>query len=269
MKNPLKKVDMNEIVGKMNILFVCLDTLRFDVATEEEKKGGTPNINKYGEWEKRHAPGNFTYPSHHAMFSGFLPTPVDPSSLMEREYLFFSKNIGMGRIPPKGAFTFEGPNFVQGLEKVGYDTICIGGVSFFDKRSDLGKVFPAMFKESYWNPSFACPVKESFDNQIEYIKKVLDKRDEKVFMYVNVDTIHYPNNFYLEGVKKDNIETHASALRYVDERVEKLFDIFRKRGETFVILCSDHGTCYGEDGYYSHRVSNETVYTVPYKHFII
>ncbi len=264
-----KTIDMNKVVGEMDILFICLDTLRYDVAVAEESCGGTPNINKYGKWEKRHAPGNFTYPSHHAMFAGFMPTPVDPKDLDRRELLFFPKNVGLGRIAPVWAFSFDAPNFVQGLEKVGYETICIGGVSFFDNRSDIGKVLPSMFKRSYWNPTFSCTVKESFDNQIYHIEKVIDSVEDKIFMYVNVDAIHYPNYFYIDGARKDSIESHGSALRYVDERIEELLNLFRKRGKTMVILCSDHGTCYGEDGYDKHRVSNEVVYTVPYKQFII
>lgn len=30
-------VNMNEIVGKCDILFICLDTLRYDVAKQEEE----------------------------------------------------------------------------------------------------------------------------------------------------------------------------------------------------------------------------------------
>lgn len=265
------EINMNDVVGTKDILLICLDTLRYDVAKEEEERGGTPNINKYGQWKRCHAPGNFTYPSHHAMFSGFLPSPAEPTPLMEREMLFFPKNIGMGNHSPEGAFAFEGATFVQGLQKVGYHTMCVGGVAFFDKRSDIGSVFPSFFEKSYWNPSFGCPVKESFDNQIEWIGKVVPKveKDKRILMYLNVDTIHYPNYFYAESEKNDTKETHRAALGYVDQRVENLFNIFRKRGDTFVILCSDHGTCYGEDGYYFHNVSHEVVYTVPYKHFFL
>ena len=35
---------------------------------------------------------------------------------------------------------------MEGLEKDGYETWCVGGVAFFDKRSDLGKVFPSYFR---------------------------------------------------------------------------------------------------------------------------
>ena len=58
-------------------------------------------------------------------------------------------------------------------------------------------------------------------------------------------------------------ETHAAALHYIDARIEKLFDIFRQTGrETLVILCSDHGTCYGRDGKYFHSFNHPIVNTV-------
>ncbi len=264
-------INMNEIVGSHDILFVCLDTLRYDVAMQEQENGGTPVLNRYGGWNKCNAPGNFTYPSHHAMFAGFLPSPVEPTPMTQREMLFFPKNIGLGKYAPPKSFAFEGPNFVEGLSRVGYETICIGGVAFFNKRSDIGKVFPGMFQKSFWNPSFGCAVKASTDNQIEYAIKQLNKveADKRVFMFINISAIHYPNYFYVDGAKEDDCTTHAAALRHVDERLETLFDAFRSRNKTFVIACSDHGSCYGEDGYQFHGFNHEVVNTVPYKHFFL
>lgn len=272
--NPQKArmtVNMNDVVGNNDILFICLDTLRYDVAKQEEDLENTPNISKYGKWIKCHAPGNYTFPSHAAMFIGNLPSPAEPIPLYERERLFVAReNTSMGKIHPY-SFIFDGSSFVEGLEKVGYDTICVGGVGFFNKRTPINKIFPSMFKESYWNTRFACHIKESFENQIEFIERLMNKKDvnKRVFMYLNIDSIHYPNSFYLEGEREDNIKTHAAALRYVDEHIKKLFDIFEKRGRTFCILCSDHGSCYGEDGYHFHCHSHEIVYTVPYMHFFI
>lgn len=272
--NPQKArmtVNMNDVVGNNDILFICLDTLRYDVAKQEEDLENTPNISKYGKWIKCHAPGNYTFPSHAAMFIGNLPSPAEPIPLYERERLFVAReNTSMGKIHPY-SFIFDGSSFVEGLEKVGYDTICVGGVGFFNKRTPINKIFPSMFKESYWNTRFACHIKESFENQIEFIERLMNKKDvnKRVFMYLNIDSIHYPNSFYLEGEREDNIKTHTAALRYVDEHIKKLFDIFEKRGRTFCILCSDHGSCYGEDGYHFHCHSHEIVYTVPYMHFFI
>ena len=68
---------MNDIVGKYDILMITLDTLRYDVAIEEQNKGSLSNICNDRKWEKRHTPGSFTYAAHQAFFAGFLPTPAD------------------------------------------------------------------------------------------------------------------------------------------------------------------------------------------------
>ena len=73
-QNQCPDMDMNRVVGTHDILMLCFDTLRYDVSKAEEAAGGTPVLNSHGGlWEKRHAPGNFTYPSHFAIFAGFLP----------------------------------------------------------------------------------------------------------------------------------------------------------------------------------------------------
>ena len=71
--------DMNQIVGSHDIVFLVLDTLRYDVAVRCLDEGRTPNLAKLlpgGRWEERWSPGNFTYAAHQAFFAGFLPTPV-------------------------------------------------------------------------------------------------------------------------------------------------------------------------------------------------
>lgn len=271
-KNKAPDIDMNQIVGSHDILFICLDTLRYDVAVQEEQAGRTPVLNRYGKWQKCQAPGNFTYPSHHAMFAGFLPCRYEAMSFADRDLLFFPAKIGMGKKNPPGTFAFQGSTIMEGLEKVGYDTWCVGGVAFFDKRSDIGKVFPSFFQHSYWNPSFSCPVKESTENQVNFIISKIREADKQrpIFLYLNVDAIHYPNYYYVEGAKQDTLESHAAALRYVDGELGRLLDTWKQqRGNTFVICCSDHGTCYGEDGCQFHGINHPVVNTVPYKHFIV
>ena len=197
----VQKINMNEIAGSHNILFVCIDSLRFDVAYEEQENGGTPVLNSYGRWRKCHAPGNFTYPSHQAMFAGFLPIDCEISEMKKRETLFFSEDIGMGRKAPEGAFLFSRPTWVEELADMGYGTYCIGGLSFFDKRTALGNVFPALFQHSYWNPSFGCKVYDSAKNQVNFaLKNILGKTSpgNKIMMYINISALHYPNYFYAD-----------------------------------------------------------------------
>src|SRR5881227_1033964 len=67
------------LTGTHDILFITLDTLRYDVAQELFEQGRTPflaSLLPESGWEPRHSPGSFTYAAHHAFFAGFLPTPV-------------------------------------------------------------------------------------------------------------------------------------------------------------------------------------------------
>src|SRR4051794_17582964 len=70
---------MKDLIGSADILFITLDTLRYDAAQRAWNEGRLTTLSPYlGEvgWEKRHTPGSFTYSAHHAFFAGFLPTPL-------------------------------------------------------------------------------------------------------------------------------------------------------------------------------------------------
>src|SRR5215467_11014682 len=71
-------LDMHQVVGRADILFVTFDCLRHDVACLALAESRTPNLARvlpaHG-WEARETPGTFTLPAHLAFFHGFLPTP--------------------------------------------------------------------------------------------------------------------------------------------------------------------------------------------------
>lgn len=59
-------------------------------------------------------------------------------------------------------------------------------------------------------------------------------------------------------------------VRYVDSRLPALFHLVTSRGRpVFAIVCSDHGTAYGEGGHTGHRIGHDVVWTVPYAHFTL
>ena len=94
--------------------------------------------------------------------------------------------------------------------------------------------------------------------------------DRPLFGFLNVSALHQPNRFYLPGSTVDSVESHAAALEYVDGHMSRLFRLATARGRPcFVIVCSDHGTAYGEDGHIGHRVAQEAVWTVPYAEFTL
>lgn len=256
--------------GRHDLLIVTLDTLRYDVARDLAAAGRTPNLCALlpgGAWEERHAPGSFTYASHHAIFAGFFPTPARP-----------------GRHPRPFAMRFEGsetttgetcvldaPDLVTGLRALGYHAACIGGTGFFNKQNPLGRVLPALFDESHWSPALGVTDPRSTENQVALAVDVLARAGSgrRVFLFLNVSALHQPNRCYLPGATMDSIESHAAALEYVDRSLPPLFAALSRRGDTFCVVCSDHGTAYGEDGYRGHRLAHPAVWNVPYAQFIL
>lgn len=262
-------LNMNDIVGKVNILFITFDTLRYDVACTELAAGRTPCLARVlppSGWERRHTPGSFTYAAHCAFFAGFLPTPACPGQHERLFALGFSGSATTG----SSTHVFTADNIVAGLAAEGYRTVCIGGVGFFKKENPLSRVLPGLFQESYWEPGFGVTDPESTRHQVAFaVRRMEQLPHDKLFLFMNISALHQPNACYLAGAETDSIETHAAALRYVDSQLEPLFNAFRARGDTFTILCSDHGTAYGEDGYTGHRLAHATVWDVPYAEFLM
>jgi hypothetical protein len=261
---------LHKELGHCDFLFVTLDTLRFDVASECLSQGKTPKLASFlpnQSWEERHSPGSFTYASHQAFFAGFFPTPAAPGKHIRPLALRFAGSETTG----EETYLLEGANIVEGLQQKGYRTICIGGVGFFNPKNALGRVMPSMFQESYFEPSFGVAEKDSTKNQVDFAIRRISKisTEQRVFLFVNISALHQPNYFYVEGATKDSKETHAAALMYIDGQLPRLFDFFAQRRRTAVIVCSDHGTLYGEDGYTGHRVGHPLVWTVPYAEFML
>lgn len=270
---PLSRPDMTEVVGRDDLLLLTLDTLRYDVATELAAAGRLPTLSAYlpqGRWDERHAPGSFTYASHHAIFAGFLPTPATPGP---HPRLFAARFAG-SETTADGTFVFDEPDLVTALAGRGYHTVCVGGVGFFNKRGALGSVLPGLFAESHWEPEFSVASPTSFEAQVACAERTVAAvpADQRVFLFLNASALHQPNWFHLPGATRDagdSRETHAAALEYIDAHVGRLFDAMRARRRCFAIVCSDHGTAYGDDGYTGHRLGHESVWTVPYSHFFL
>ncbi len=163
-------------------------------------------------------------------------------------------------------------DIVGGFAALGYHTLCIGGVGFFNPANALGRDLPGLFDEAHWNPAFGVTAVDSTERQVALACARLgadDLRDRRCFTYLNVSALHQPNRHHLPGAIEDDTGTQAAALAYVDAALAPLFAAARRRAPTFVIVCSDHGTAYGEDGYRGHRLAHDVVLHVPYAHFLL
>lgn len=263
-------LDMNRVVPARDVVLITLDTLRYDVAAELWAAGRTPNLAAVMPatgWERRVAPGNFTYASHQAFFAGFLPTPDAPGA---HPRLFAAAFAG-SETTAETTCVFDAPTVVEGLADRGYHTVCIGGTGFFNQRTPLGRALPSLFREAFWSEALGVTDPDSTAHQVALAARVLDglAADQRVFLFINISAIHQPNRMYLAGCDRDCRASHGAALAYVDSQLPPLFRALGRRGPAFVIACSDHGTAYGEGGHVGHRCGHEVVWTVPYAHFTV
>ena len=283
--------DMKSLVSeRADIVLITLDTLRFDVAQQLWSQDQIPNLSNYlgiDGWECRHTPASFTYAAHHAFFSGFLPTPASPG----RHPRLYASQFGGSETIDDRTFVFSEPTLPESLSAIGYQTICIGGTGFFNPDNSLGQVLPGLFDEAYWSPELGVVDRSSETNQIQLALNCLKKADDTpVFLFINVSAIHQPNWFYdvskkptprtsSENVEQpqpqDDLQSHGAALSAVDQALEPLFAFFENREKiedqrkAFFIVCSDHGTAYGENGFVGHRCAHEVIWNVPYTEFVI
>ena len=260
-------------MGTHDVLFITLDTLRLDVAENALRAGRTPFLRSVlpnGAWERRHTPGSFTFAAHQAFFAGFLPTPSVPG---RHPRLFAAKFLGSETTTDRTC-VFDAPDIVSGFADRNYHTICVGGVGFFNPATPLGRVLPGLFQESFWSPALGVTDPDSTRNQVRTAISALDQLDadtpdRRVFLFLNVSALHQPNCIFSRDANQDSPATQAAALEYVDSQLPPLFERMQQRGPVLCIMCADHGTAYGEDGFDGHRLSHSVVWNVPYAEFLL
>ncbi|TWU17855.1 STM4013/SEN3800 family hydrolase [Allorhodopirellula heiligendammensis] len=263
-------------IGRSDILMMTLDTLRFDVAQSLFEQERLPNLSRYlpaDGWQRRHSPATFTYAAHHAFFAGFLPTPIDPEP---HQRLFASEFGGSDTTGPQ-TFVFPEATLPQSLSRLGYRTICVGGTGFFNPDNALGRVLPDLFDEAHWSESMSVVDQDSPAHQVDCAIESTERYpDKRVFCFINFSAIHQPNWFYACNERphndspqkgRDTLISHGEALVVIDREIPRLLECFRRRGSLFALLFSDHGTAYGEEGYWGHRLAHRVVWEVPYADF--
>lgn len=263
---------MHDLVGTADLFMITLDTLRYDVAQAEHAAGRTPHLSALigpDGWQRRHTPASFTYAAHHAFFAGFLPTPADDPQADRLMAVAFPGSETTG----SGTWTTEAATVVDGLAHLGYRTVCVGGVGFFNPATPLGAVLTGPFQTVHWSTATSVTDPASFDHQLDWLGREVwpTLGADPVFCFVDVAALHQPNRHYLPGAASspddtgDTLDSHAAALRHVDAQIPRLLELIMVRPRpALLLIMSDHGTCYGEDGYTGHRLAHEITWTVPY-----
>ncbi|HZY68572.1 MAG TPA: hypothetical protein VFE52_08290 [Devosia sp.] len=250
-----------------NVLFITLDSCRFDTFAAAD----APNIKALGPTHKAQAPSYFTYGSHSAMFVGFTPgIPGAAQPLLDPKFgkLFKLTNAGHAGKGTEG-FALGGRDIIQGFQELGYTTIGSGAMGWFDPATATGHHLSDSFEHFLYDGPFYLR------RQLEWIDARLAEATAPTFTFLNVGETHVP--YWHEGAPwsaDDNpcvpfqaVDRSAdcrlrqrACLEWADRLLKPLLD--RHRDGT-IIVCGDHGDCWGEDGLWEHGVAHPMTLTVP------
>ncbi|ABM76888.1 Hypothetical protein P9303_01331 [Prochlorococcus marinus str. MIT 9303] len=254
---------------KEAIVLITLDSCRLDTF----QSSSTVNISKIGPLHKAKSPSYFTYASHAAMFMGFLPSTLDPVGFVNSKFakVFRLSHSGFQASRTEESFELSGNSIITGLRRKGYFTIGTASVNWFDPATETGQQLVKDF-DTFWFSGNTW----SLNRQLLWIDSQLQQElDRPPFIFLNVGETHVP--YWHEGAswsrddhpcipfqtqdrRKDCQERQRACLEFIDKQLGSLLERF---SESTVIICSDHGDCWGEDGLWEHGISHEKTLSVP------
>lgn len=251
-----------------SVLFITLDSCRFDTFAA----ANAPALKAVGPLRSAQAPSYFTYGSHSAMFTGFLPgATTDPVPLLNPKFAKLFKLAGPA-FPGKGGegYTLAGRDIVEGFASLGYATLGTSGIAWFDPDQVTGRHLTRSFERfRYRHGAHAAAQAAWLDEGID------SSGGRDVFAFLNLAETHVPYHFdgapwpaddnpCLPFQTADRAADCAFRQRACVEHLDGVLAplLARFAGSTIVVT-ADHGDCWGEDGLWEHGISHPMTLTVP------
>lgn len=269
--------------GARHLLLIVLDSLRYDSWIAAEPRF----MSRIGDVERRWSYASWTAPSHYNMLMGLLPhtspTGVYASEYYKNDFLRYSERLAIEGIEfHKLLPSIFLPTFLR--NSLGYRTCAMVSMPVLNEHTPLNRDFDSYELMPHHNDMAAMLDTLRFDA-------------EPAFYMLNVGETHYPYALpdedpaswprisgahgVLRSLEQEASGEHAEpaffddqalatlrdrqirATRYIDGLFEKLFDLVP--ANTWLIVTSDHGELFGENGYFGHGpIAHEKVLEVPY-----
>ena len=258
-----------------DVLFITLDSCRFDTFNHAYTNNLIPNLKSVGTLHKAQAPSHFTYGSHSAFWMGFTPGVAKSTKALlnpKAGKLFRMSHAGLAN-SMQDCFVLYGKNIIEGFKNKGYLTLGTGAVEWFNPATPTGFVLGSDFNQFYFSGNTW-----NLESQIDWINKNLkDKaKSQNVFCFINIGETHVP--YWHEGAAWERWPSpcvpfggetcnadecsrkQLLCLEWTDRKLSGLLKLF---SNSTIVVCSDHGDCWGEDGLWEHGISHEKTLTVP------
>lgn len=256
-------------VDLSSVLLVTLDSCRYDTFAAAD----VPAMRGVAPLYEAQAPSHFTFASHAAMFAGFTPGVASLAVPLLNPKLGKVFKLAGPAFPGKGGegFVLSGRSIVDGFKRLGYRALGTGSVGWFDPATQTAQHLIADFDEFFYTGDFW-----SLGRQLDWIEtRLAEEPGRPVFLFLNVGETHVP--YFHEGApwsRRDNpclpfqtVDRSAecrlrqrACLEFVDRALAPLLGEF---APATIVLCGDHGDCWGEDGLWEHGISHPKTLAVP------
>lgn len=274
--------------GARNLVVVIFDSCRFDAWTAAAPQ----TLARLGPVERRWSYASWTAPSHYNLLMGLLPHTSPPrvyaSEYYKQDFIRYSERLGI-----------PGMEFKRLLPSIFLPTFL---------RNELGYATHAMVSMPVLNRH--TPINRDFDtyelmpkhNDLAAMLDVMTFSEERPSFYLlNTGETHYPYalpdedpstwprisgvhgvfkrlddqpgpdgepEFFNEATLAELRERQINAVRYLDGVMERMFNMVPR--DTWLIVTSDHGELFGEDGFFGHGpVAHDKVFEVPFVEGIV
>jgi hypothetical protein len=273
--------------GARNLIFVVLDSLRYDSAIDAQPEA----LGALGNVERRWSYASWTAPSHYNLLMGLLPHSSPPevyaSEYYKEDFRRYSDRLGI-----------EGMEFSKVLPSIFLPTYLKHGLGY---ATHAMVSMPVLNPHTVINRDFdSYELMPAHNDMAAMLDKLTFSDDRPSFYLLNVGETHYPyalpdedpsrwprisgvhgvfkrldgkadgdaaptepKEFFDRATLAELRDRQVKAVEYLDGVLARLFGLLPSN--SWVIVTSDHGELFGEDRYFGHGpVAHEKVFEVPF-----
>jgi hypothetical protein len=269
--------------GAQNLVIVIFDSCRYDSWVAAAPK----TLGRLGEAERRWSYASWTAPSHYNLLMGLLPHTSPPrvyaSEYYKQDFTRYSERIGVQGIEFKRLLpSIFLPTFLR--NELGYATHAMVSMPVLNRHTPINRDFDSYELMPKHNDLGAMLDKMTFSDERPsfYLLNTGETHypyalpDEDPSLWPRISGVHgvfkrlddQPGpedepEFFGNAKLAELRDRQINAVRYLDGVVARLFDLVPSN--TWIVVTSDHGELFGEDGYFGHGpVAHDKVFEVPF-----
>lgn len=255
-------------ISAESVLFITLDSCRYDTFAAAD----APALKNVSPAYRAQAPSHFTYGSHAAMFIGFTPGVASlKTPFLNPKFgrLFRLARAGWpGHAKP--GFEVEGIDLIDGFRNAGYRTVGTAAMGWFDPATPVAHTLIRGFTD------FHFAGRAGVVHQRAWLEERIAEHDgHDLLVFLNVGETHVP--YHYEGAPWSRADNPCVPFQTLDRSEEcrqrqrlcceyvdrALAPLLARFAHATILVCGDHGDCWGEDGLWEHGIAHSMTLSVP------